>query len=181
MHGGRRGGGGGIHQISIPRPVNMGLRAVELISAGVSITSPRNLEGTHIVQVVTGIIAFYLHPYAQEKAWPAKRFIFAEVWACISVVVSVVWLVPQLSNRIPWLADFTLSIGWWVSFALILKTIKCGQFFSLPPDDNGDCRNWKSVEAFCFLSGVAWFVTGLFGIQFVQQRRRGGRGGSRFY
>lgn len=177
--------GGGIHQISIPRPVNMALRAVELIAAGVSLTFPPRFECTDLVQIVTGIIGFYIHPYAQKKVWPAKRFIFAEVWACISIVVSIVWVVPSLSDRIPWLADFSLSVGWWISFALILKTdyiaTTCGKFFSMPPNDNGFCRNWKSVEAFCFLSGVAWFVTGLFGIQFVQQRRRGGRGGSRFY
>lgn len=134
-----------------------------------------------MMQVVGGIISYYIHPYAQNNTWPAKRFIYTLIWACISVVVSVVWLVPTMSNRIPWLADFALSAGWWGAFGLILKAINCGQFFSMPPDDGGFCRNWKSVEAFCFLSGVAWFVTGLFGIQFVQQRRAGGRGGSRFF
>ena len=39
-----RSGGGGMHQISIPRPVNMGLRAVELVSAAVSASERRHLN-----------------------------------------------------------------------------------------------------------------------------------------
>ncbi|KAF7503684.1 hypothetical protein GJ744_003362 [Endocarpon pusillum] len=155
-----------MHTIVIPRPVSMALRAVELLSA----------------IIVTAIIGYYLYPYAQNKTWPAKRFIFAETWAGLSIILSVLWLVPSMAHKIPWLADFVTSSGWWVSFGLILQAINqttnCGSFFS---SGNGTfCRNWKSVEAFCFISGIAWIVTGLFGIQFVQARRRGGRGGGRF-
>lgn len=85
-----------------------------------------------------------------------------------------------MAYKVPWLADFALSVGWWVIFGLVLQAISCGDFFSMSLGDGGYCRNWKSVEVFCFLSGVAWFVTGLFGIQFVQARRRGGRGGGYF-
>ena len=93
------------------------------------------------------------------------------------MLVGVLWVVPKTSQRIPWLVDFAISIGWWVIFALILKAINCGPFFSLTVAGNDFCRNWKSVQAFCFVSGICWFITGLFGIQFVQQRRSQGRGG----
>lgn len=135
-------------------------------------------------QVVTAIIGYYLYPYSQSKTWPAKRFIFAETWAGLSIILSVLWLVPSMAHKIPWLADFVTSVGWWTSFGLIIQAIgqqlNCGGFFTSNPDDGGLCRNWKTVEAFCFISGIAWIVTGLFGIQFVQARRRGGRGGGRF-
>jgi hypothetical protein len=121
-----------------------------------------------------------MHPFALNNTWPVPGFIFAMVWASLSVILAVIWLVPSMAHKIPWLADFAFSIGWWVTFGIIVKEIACGPFFSLNPGIGGDCRNWKSVQFFCFLSGVAWAVTGLFGIQFVQARRRGGRGGGFF-
>jgi len=130
-------------------------------------------------QVVVGIVGYYIYPFAQSRTWPLAGFTYTEVWGVISVILSILWLVPSTAYKIPWLADFVMSFGWWPAFGAVVKEINCGPFFTMSMG-NGTCSNWKAVQAFCFLSAIAWLVTGLFGIQVVQARRRGGRGGGWF-
>lgn len=130
------------------------------------------------------IIGYYIDPYVKSNTIPAKRFIFAMVWAILSIPISILEVIPERQRRkirVPWPADFVLAIGWWAVFGLIVKGIPCGGFFSVAASGDVFCRNWKIVQWFSLLGGVAWLVTGLFGIQFVQARRRGGRGGGRMY
>lgn len=149
---------------NVPVPLSLTLRGLELISAA----------------VVAGIIGYYLHPFAETNTWPLKRFIFAETWAGISIILCIVWNIPRIDDEIPWWSDFFISIGWWTAFGLIIRAINCGQFFSLEIGFEGSCRNWKAAEAFCFISGIAWFVTGIFGID-VREKRRQRFGRSRWW
>lgn len=105
---------------------------------------------------------------------PPLQFIFTEVWAGLSIVLAIARAVQQVSPKIPWIMDFVIAVGWCASFGLILIAVDCQHI------PGSQCAKWRSLEAFCLISGTIWFITALLEIKLIKQKsHHGGSEGTR--
>ena len=66
-----------------------------------------------LAQVVCGLIGKYLHDYDNSHSdWPQARFIYTEVIAALSIVLSLLWLLPFAGGFIHYPADLLISAAW---------------------------------------------------------------------
>jgi hypothetical protein len=148
--------------------------------------------------IVAGITGDYLHSVQGSSTWDQGRFIYTEVVAGLSILLSIIWLFPFSGSFIHWPADFFISVAWWVAFGLLVNFLNgtCGYVSSNPLsnpshritadvgiphsyvfDWNGisfngtdTCPKWKADIAFVFLSALCWLVSALLGIYWVHRR-----------
>ncbi|KAJ9156107.1 Integral membrane protein [Pleurostoma richardsiae] len=125
--------------------------------------------------IVAGLTGHYLHSVRHSSAWHQGRFIYTEVVAGLSIILSIIWLFPFSGSFIHWPADLLISICWFVAFGLIVDSLHgaCGHTFdwSNVGFGNNDCSSWKADEAFAFLSAIVWLVSALLGIYWVYRHR----------
>jgi hypothetical protein len=136
----------------------MALRFAELVSAS----------------VVAGIIGSYLHASDAAHAWPQKRFIYTEVIAGVSILFSLIWLLPFAGGFIHWPMDLVLSAAWFAAFGLLVNTLGThgcggGAFSWGGITHGGVCNRWRASEAFSFISAVCWLASVIVGIWFVSR------------
>lgn len=124
--------------------------------------------------IVAGITGHYLHAQHGQSSWSLGRFIYTEVVAALSILLSIIWLFPFSGSFIHWPTDLVISICWFVAFALLVNWLgdSCGHTF----DWSGiglrgtNCGSWKADEAFAFLSAICWLVSAALGIWWVRRR-----------
>lgn len=71
--------------------------------------------------IVAGITGSYLHFVRGSSSWHEGRFIYTEVVAGLSIVLSVIWLFPFAGSFIHYPADIIISICWFVAFGLLVN------------------------------------------------------------
>jgi len=145
--------------------------------------------------VVLGIMSYELHLHHKSHAGdgePFGREVYTEIIAAISLLLSLVWMLPFAHNMMHYPADFLLSAGWFAAFAVILiwlHKIDCGSAFAWHGIQHlhDDCNRWRASEAFSFLAAIFWFASFVLGLmvyhRYVNQgavavaprRRRWGR------
>ncbi|CAJ2502385.1 Uu.00g097790.m01.CDS01 [Anthostomella pinea] len=137
--------------------------------------------------IVAGLNGDYLRAARHTSSWQQGRFIYTEVIAGISIVLSIIFLIP-LSRFIHWPLDLFISLAWFVAFGLLANYLDdgpCGWLFnsSIVSFYRGDqCSKWKAVIAFAFLSAICWLISAIVGIIWVRDhetrsyRRRNWRG-----
>ncbi|KAI9795207.1 MAG: hypothetical protein M1833_007289 [Piccolia ochrophora] len=134
---------------TIPRLVSIPLRVGELIFAA----------------VVAGLTGEYLHNYDKANVFPQKRFIYTEVVAGLSILFSLLWLIPFSAGFIHYPIDFVLFVLWIVAFGLLVDYIgplNCGSVFAWGSTfGKGTCQKWKANVAFAFLSAIFWLISAL--------------------
>lgn len=144
----------------ITRIVSLALRVGELIFA----------------TVVAGLIGSYLHDFDKKNAWPKKRFVYTEVIAGVSILLSLLWLLPFASSIFGWPMDLILAAAWFAAFALLVDSLHgqdCGRTFNWSGITNsGLCNRWKAAEAFSFLSAIFWLVSAIIGLWAMAKARR---------
>ncbi|EPS34842.1 hypothetical protein PDE_09806 [Penicillium oxalicum 114-2] len=62
------------------------------------------------------------------------------------------------------LVELLVSFAWVAAFGLLVAAIRdhgCIGIQSWLSQEDSDCELWKAIEAFCFLSAIAWFITAL--------------------
>ena len=138
----------------------MVLRFAELVSAS----------------VVAGIIDSYLDKYSSATAWPEKRFIYIEVIAGVSILLSLIWLFPFSGGFLHWPMDLILSAAWFAAFGLLVNALGnrgCGggAFSWGGITYGGVCNRWRASEAFSFLSAIFWLLSTIVGIWFVTRTK----------
>lgn len=144
--------------MALDRLVSMVLRGAELVFAC----------------IVAGVTGWYLHHYSSASSWDLGRFIYTEVVAGLSILFSLLWLIPFSSTFIHWPADLIFSILWWAVFGLLVDRVghTCGAIFwwgNVSP--RGDlCGKFKADIAFAFLSALLWLVSALVGFFWVRKR-----------
>jgi hypothetical protein len=133
--------------------------------------------------IVAGLTGNYLHAVRNtSSSWDQGRFIYTEVVAGLSILLSIIWLFPFAGSFIHWPTDVIISICWFVSFGLMVNWLNgtCGYIFDwagISFDGTDTCAEWKAIIAFAFLSAICWFVSALVGIYWVN--RQLGPAGSR--
>lgn len=88
---------------AISRIASLALRVLELISAA----------------VVAGIIGKNLRYADEANARPAKRMIYTEVVAGLSILAAIILLLPMTFAFSLWPVDILLFILWIVAFGLL--------------------------------------------------------------
>jgi len=126
--------------------------------------------------VVAGITGDYLHAVQGSSTWDQGRFIYTEVVAGLSILLSIVWLFPFSGSFIHWPADLLISVMWWVAFGLLVNFLNgtCGYVFDwqgINFNGTDTCPKWKADIAFAFLSALCWLVSAMLGIYWVHRRR----------
>jgi len=128
--------------------------------------------------VVLGITSEYLHAVRNVGDWHKKRFIYTDVVACLSIILSLFWLLPFAGGFIHWPVDLILFILWIVAFGLLVAFIgplNCGSVFHWGDiTQSGGCQKWKADVAFAFLSAIFWLASALLGLYFVHKHRTRG-------
>jgi len=125
--------------------------------------------------IVAGITGDYLHAVQGSSSWEQGRFIYTEVVAGLSIILSIIWLFPFSGSFIHWPADLFISVAWWVAFGLLVNFLNgaCGNVFDwngISFNGTDTCPKWKADLAFIFLSALCWLVSALLGIYWVHRR-----------
>jgi len=126
--------------------------------------------------IVAGLTGDYLHSVSGSSTWDQSRFIYTEVVAALSILLSVIWLFPFSGSFIHWPADFIISICWFVSFGLMVNWLNgtCGNVFDwsgISLNSGVDsCAEWKADIAFAFLSAICWLASAIVGLYWVHRR-----------
>ncbi|KAL1855393.1 hypothetical protein VTK73DRAFT_8545 [Phialemonium thermophilum] len=125
--------------------------------------------------IVAGLTGDYLHSVRGSSSWDQGRFIYTEVVAGLSILLSLLWLFPFSGSFIHWPADVVISICWWVVFGLLVNFLhgNCGYVFNwygINFDGHNTCPQWKADIAFAFLSALCWLVSAFLGIYWVHRR-----------
>jgi hypothetical protein len=124
--------------------------------------------------IVAGLTGNYLHSVEGSSTWDQGRFIYTEVVAGLSIILSIIWLFPFSGSFIHWPADLLISVMWWVSFGLMVNWLNgtCGYVFDwqgISFHGTDTCAEWKADIAFAFLSALCWLVSALVGIYWVHR------------
>jgi hypothetical protein len=116
----------------LSRLVSMVLRFAELVCAS----------------VVAGIIGSYLDSYDDANTWPEKRFIYTETIAGLSILLSLIWLLPFTGGFLHWPIDLIISAAWFAAFGLLVNALGrngCGggAFSWGGITQGGVCNRWR--------------------------------------
>ncbi|KAF2398588.1 integral membrane protein [Trichodelitschia bisporula] len=126
--------------------------------------------------VVLGLVAHFLHQHHKTHAGPIGREIYTEVVAALSVVLSLIWMIPFTSTFLHYTTDFILSAAWFAAFGTLVNWIhkaNCGGAFQWGGIHRGGyCGQWKATEAFSFLSAIFWLASAALGIHVVHRGTR---------
>ena len=113
-----------------------------------------------------------------QSDWDNGRFIYTEVVAGLSILLSILWLFPFSGSFIHWPADLFISILWFVAFGLVVSWLNgsCGNVFDWSGltvrGGANTCPEWKADIAFIFLSAILWLVSAILGIYWVHRHKR---------
>lgn len=117
--------------------------------------------------VVMGIVAYFLHQHHKYNIGPEGREIYTEVIAVLSVVLSLIWLLPFTSQFLHYPFDLLISAAWFAAFGAFVNWIhrmNCGGIFHWGGLTNGSyCSQWKAAEAFSFISACFWLASAILG------------------
>jgi hypothetical protein len=124
--------------------------------------------------IVAGLTGDYLHSVSGSSAWDQGRFIYTEVVAGLSILLSIIWLFPFSGSFIHWPADLIISICWFVSFGLMVNWLNgtCGYVFDwsgISFNGVNTCSEWKADIAFAFLSALCWLASAVVGLYWVHR------------
>jgi Membrane-associating domain len=119
---------------------------------------------------VVGLVSHFLAQYDNVQVGPHGREIYTDCVAAISMVISLIWLLPFTWTFMHYPLDFLLSFAWFAAFGALyswihINGIKCLGYFSIFHWDGVEhtdyCHQWMTAEAFCFMSGVFWLISAL--------------------
>jgi hypothetical protein len=118
--------------------------------------------------VVLGLMAHFVHQWDKYGIGPSGREIYTLVIAALSVLFSLIWLIPTTASMLHYPFDLVLSAAWFASFGALVNWIHklhCGSAFHWGGLTRGDyCGRWRASEAFAFISACFWFASFLLGV-----------------
>ncbi|KAF2143309.1 uncharacterized protein K452DRAFT_225060 [Aplosporella prunicola CBS 121167] len=117
--------------------------------------------------VCLGISAHFLHEYYESEphTGPNGREIYTIIIAALSLLMSLVWLIPFTSTFFHYPFDFLLSLAWFAAFGVLVNWVhraNCGGAFHWGGiTHNNYCSKWKANEAFAFISACFWLASAI--------------------
>jgi hypothetical protein len=163
--------------MSIPRLASTALRAAQFICAA----------------VVLGLTSYLLHLNHKYNIGPVGRLctpplspssplsspfcythlpslVYAVVIAAISVVASLIWLLPTVHHIANYIADLLFCAMWFAVFGLLQDSYEnemmCGNKWHWEDMGlkNGMCGQWNAAQAFSFIEAILWFASFVLGL-----------------
>ncbi|KAF2703915.1 hypothetical protein K504DRAFT_485401 [Pleomassaria siparia CBS 279.74] len=119
--------------------------------------------------VVLGLVAHFLNLRHEYGIGPLGRSIYTIVIASLSVLFSLVWLIPTTASMLHYPFDLLMSAAWFAAFGVLVDwvhRISCGGIWYWGNISfRGDqCGQWKAAQAFSFMSAIFWFASFILGI-----------------
>lgn len=111
---------------------------------------------------MTGLVAYFLWQHHHYNTGPLAREIYVEVIAALSVLLSLVWMIPTLHNMLHYPMDLVMTAAWFAAFGLLVDYLdgRCGGAFHWAGLDHGGyCGRWKAAEAFSFIAACFWLAS----------------------
>ena len=120
--------------------------------------------------IVLGLTAYFLHARVRHGVGPFGRIVYTVIWSSLSILFSIIWMIPTKSTIASYGSDLVFTAGWAAAFGVLVRyfnTQACGSAwawtgFSLSRSNT--CGQWKAAQAFSFLSLVVWFATFVLGV-----------------
>jgi len=149
--------------------------------------------------IVAGLVGRYLSSVHDAHAHAGSRIIYAIVIAGISIIASLVLMIPWKLTFFAFPLDAILFILWMVEFGLLANLTASGGcnsgwywthwgyywggFWRTVPVGNTSatvvnsyaCNRWDSTLAFSFIGGMFWLFSAILGIYNSTKRRRDDR------
>lgn len=98
--------------------------------------------------------------------------------AGLSILLSLLWLLPFSGSFIHWPVDFVISACWFAVFGLLVDWLhgSCGNTFDWSGIGfrGNNCGSFKADEAFAFLSAICWLVSAVLGLYWVRRHTASG-------
>jgi len=128
--------------------------------------------------VVLGLVAHFLHQRDKYGVGPLGRSIYTVVIASLSILFSLVWLVPTTASMLNYPFDLLLSAAWFAAFGVLVNwvdRINCGRIWYWGDISfrSNNCGQWKAAQAFSFISAVFWFASFVLGVIVYHKLTRG--------
>lgn len=125
--------------------------------------------------IVLGLSAYFVQRRLRHSRYPFGRIIYTLIVSCISMIASLIWIIPTTSSIISYASDFVFSGAWFAAFGVLYRWHHNGQCGTGYNTRGYRCGPWKAMMAFSFLSGVFWLASGLLGLLAVHrlQKKRG--------
>ncbi|KAF2007207.1 integral membrane protein [Amniculicola lignicola CBS 123094] len=127
--------------------------------------------------VVLGIMAHFLNDYDKTHVGPLSREIYTTVIASLSVLFSVIWMIPTTHQFLHYPIDLFLSAAWFAAFGVLVNWIgrfNCGGawYWGGIRRWNSYCGQWRAAEAFSFIGACFWFASFLLGVYVYHKLRQ---------
>jgi len=127
---------------------------------------------------VAGLTGEFLHKNRKAPASSHKRFIYTIVVAAISILFSVLFLLPFLASFSKWPMDFVLFVLWIIAFGLLTNYINgmgCGSIWQWGGlTQKNACARYKANIAFCFLAAIFFLASAIIGLWVMRRNRKRG-------
>jgi hypothetical protein len=134
--------------------------------------------------VVLAITSYLLyHQQHKDHSGSYGRLIYSTIIAIVSIIASLIWLLPTTSHIVNVVGDVLFCSAWCAVFGLLqdwyTNAMSCGSTWAWNEMGlrNGSCSRWNAAQAFGFLNVVFWFAS--FALGMLIWRKTGGthRGG----
>jgi len=114
---------------------------------------------------VAGLTGEYLHQRRGARASTHKRHIYTIVVAAISILFSLLFLLPFLASFAKWPVDLILFVLWIVAFALLADfngDNSCGSIWRWGNvTARNQCGKYKANMAFSFLAAIFFLASAI--------------------
>ncbi|PSN70405.1 hypothetical protein BS50DRAFT_632295 [Corynespora cassiicola Philippines] len=129
--------------------------------------------------IVLGLVAYFLHQRDEYGVGPLGRSIYTVIIAALSVICSLLWMIPTTSSIISYASDLFFSAAWFAAFGVLVnyyRRVNCGSIWAwdgITFRRGNTCGQWNAAQAFSFLSAIFWFASFLLGIIVYHRLSRG--------
>lgn len=159
----------------VSRLVSFFFRFVEFACATVRHSLINRVCTANIQQGVLAIAAHFIHVHEA----PLGRNAYAAAIAALSVILSVLWLIPRTSAMLHFAGDAFLAMAWFTAFGIEAQWIKyhnrcaSGAFQWRGALHGGRCGRWKAMEAMSFIGAIFWVASAMLSLWVERRARKG--------
>lgn len=127
-------------------------------------------------QVVLGISAHFL----RINEHPTGRNAYSTTISVISMLLSLLWLIPSTGAMLHFAGDVILALAWFAAFGVDAQWMQhhngcsSGAFQWRGAFHGGQCGEWKAMEAFSFVAACLWVASAILSLWVERKVRKQG-------
>ncbi|CAO2657566.1 Nn.00g036920.m01.CDS01 [Neocucurbitaria sp. VM-36] len=146
----------------IPRIISILLRSAQFLCAA----------------IVLGLTSYLLDQYDKTGGGPFARLVFTVVISAVSVVLSLIWIIPTTNSIAHYVADLLFCAAWFAVFGLLQdwygNVLMCRDTWHWGNVESMTslCGLAKAARAFGLLAAMLWFASFVLGMLVVHRKER---------